>query len=999
MIEVKNLHKYYNKGRQNEIHVIDDITLSLPERGIVALFGKSGCGKTTLLNLLGGLDRAHSGSVTVAGESIAASPDEVRNKYVGYIFQNYNLVKNETCAENVADALRLCGVCDKEETEKRVTSALTAVGLLKYRNRYPDTLSGGQQQRVAIARAIVKNPHIILADEPTGNLDEANTVMIMDLLRRIANDRLVILVTHEENLVDHYADTVIELSDGKTVSERHNTSVGGYAVKDKNTIYLGELEKSVVEGEGVSVSYYGEKPAEPVRLCLVNENGKLYLKVESEGVAFLDRDSEVKLKEGAFEEVRKQEEEGEYLDLSPLPKTDKPSYGKLFSFRSSLVSGYRENFKSRKRGKKILISCMALFAAVLVVMTSVFGTAFRDVRDVMHTYNHNVFYVYTDSAKDSEALNDAVGKAESGIDFVRLSAFVPYGDESVNFMTGFFETFRPYRYDDSFRTNAVFLDVSLAFSLPLAVGKKEALAFEEIVITTRVADALLESSNLGYITEYKDLIGLLTDTVAVDGKHLRIAGIVESDESAVYLTELALAKRVMAYRSVHLEYAPDYGVTVKDGEAILAVKYKDSSASYPSVGDTVKVEGREVKVSSVIFYYELYAQFLKAKGMNKQDVNAYFTDRLLASDPTLDVTDKAFETLLASTVNEKYFEWAEYYYAELDDFVSVHALFNGGMFEHWLIREKGIADVKYALADADEYYRARLFQEKHGRYPTRSELSENEDIPYLKELLSRCNDLYDREHRALGHLKSLYANAAFLLGYGDFVAATRQTGESHPLALSVGYDVDKEIYIEDLYRAVDSSDISISYDYNGEVLYTVVHSSDPALTAAYLAEHFSHVDSGSKYMPSILTPDGIYAETMTEYRIAIAASIITLSVILLIMSTCMYFIMRSSLLSRIKEVGIYRAIGVSRKNLIFRFFVEALVLTTLTVFVSYLLTSVLMYRAYSSSPLTQSIIYYPIPLALALLAIIYAVCLFLGTLPILSLLRKTPSEILAKYDI
>jgi ABC-type lipoprotein export system ATPase subunit len=241
MIKLQGLHKYFNKGRQNEIHVINDISLELPEKGMVAIFGKSGCGKTTLLNVIGGLDSFASGSLTIEGQDVRRNTDVIRNRYIGYIFQNYNLNKSETCFENVADALRLCGMTDADEIESRVMAALSNVGMDKYRSHTPDTLSGGQQQRIAIARAIVKNPRIILADEPTGNLDEANTVMIMDLLKQIARDHLVLLVTHEANLVDYYCDTVVELSDGCVVSVKKNTAANVFAARDKNDVYLGEL--------------------------------------------------------------------------------------------------------------------------------------------------------------------------------------------------------------------------------------------------------------------------------------------------------------------------------------------------------------------------------------------------------------------------------------------------------------------------------------------------------------------------------------------------------------------------------------------------------------------------------------------------------------------------------------------------------------------------------------------------------------------------------------
>ena len=129
MISIKSLHKYFNKGKSNEIHVINDISLDLPERGMVAIFGKSGCGKTTLLNAIGGLDKTQSGSIVIDGKNINSDPDTIRNQYVGYIFQNYNLNKSETCFDNVADALRLCGVTDNSVIETRVMAALQNVDM------------------------------------------------------------------------------------------------------------------------------------------------------------------------------------------------------------------------------------------------------------------------------------------------------------------------------------------------------------------------------------------------------------------------------------------------------------------------------------------------------------------------------------------------------------------------------------------------------------------------------------------------------------------------------------------------------------------------------------------------------------------------------------------------------------------------------------------------------------------------------------------------------
>ena len=151
MITIKNLNKFFNKKKSNEIHVINNVSLKLPSKGMIAIFGRSGCGKTTLLNVIGGLDKFDSGEVLIDDENIKKHTDDIRNERIGYIFQNYNLDYNISIYDNVATSLQLLGIKDKKEIEKRVMAALDNVGMQKYARRNPQTVSGGQQQRVAIA--------------------------------------------------------------------------------------------------------------------------------------------------------------------------------------------------------------------------------------------------------------------------------------------------------------------------------------------------------------------------------------------------------------------------------------------------------------------------------------------------------------------------------------------------------------------------------------------------------------------------------------------------------------------------------------------------------------------------------------------------------------------------------------------------------------------------------------------------------------------------------
>ncbi len=1007
MIKIKNLDKYFNKGKSNEIHVIDNISLDLPSSGMVAIFGKSGCGKTTLLNVIGGLDGYMSGTLTIDGNDIRRSTDDLRNKYIGYIFQNYNLNKTESCYNNVADALRLCGMPDGDELDGRVMAALSNVGMENYHARTPDTLSGGQQQRIAIARAIVKNPKIILADEPTGNLDEANTVMIMDLLKQIAKDHLVILVTHEANLVDYYCDTVIELKDGKVVGVKNNTDANGYVAKGKNDIYLGELQKSEISDENAQIEFYGDAPEQPIKLKIVNNGGKLYLRIDTEKVQILDATSEVKFREGVYESVSAKNEKAENIDMSKLPPVDGHRLGRLFTFKSAIKSGYAVNFKKKKFGKKILRICMCLFAAVVVLMSAVFGTAFSDLRDARNSYNHNVFYLYTPDGEVSEKINTAMQNGGAGIDYTRLYYGVPYGDLTLKFMSGYFESFTSSAYDDTYKTNAVVLDVSLISDLPVTVGKKAELSNGEMVITTRVADALLELSTLGYIKEYSDLIGMITTGIRVDGQNMRIAGVVDSDESAVYLSKTDMAKYILTNFNTQVSVSDENSFQALDGEAVLATRYSNSKdIKLPNVGDSIKIHGVELKVAKIIKYSNSYHEWMKENGFKTyKDSMEYFRDKVQSEYPELNKNSYDFDMKVNELWQSNRFEYYEDYYAHYDEYMSDCYLFDGNSnMDVWLYTQKGIEEIKYREI-SEEYYYALKYKEENGRYPTESELhayTKNNDKLY--RLLEEYNKQYQDEFNRLSRQS---ISNMYYVSEADYVKISKQLGETHESATLSGNNTSDNLYKEDVYvdSVVVGSSVDISYYPSdlaiggSNICYTIIHSSNPKQTEEWLNSEFSNLDTGRESRPAILTPDEIFESNVADKSQTIIRSMITMAVILILMSLCMYFIMRSALLNRIKEIGIYRAIGVSKKNLVFRFLIEAFVLATLTVFIGYLLTSAFMGVCLGMSPLMEKMLYYPVWLAGVVLCILYAICLLFGTLPVISLLRKTPSEILAKYDI
>ena len=221
MLEIKKVSKIYETAGFKQ-KALDEVSIKFRENEFVSILGQSGSGKTTLLNIVGGLDQYTKGDLIINGVSTKKYKDRdwdtYRNHRVGFVFQSYNLIPHQTALQNVELALTLSGV-SKEERRKRAKEALTKVGLEDHMNKRPNQMSGGQMQRIAIARALVNNPDILLADEPTGALDSETSIQVMELLKEIAKDKLVIMVTHNPELAEEYSTRIIKLLDGKVVND------------------------------------------------------------------------------------------------------------------------------------------------------------------------------------------------------------------------------------------------------------------------------------------------------------------------------------------------------------------------------------------------------------------------------------------------------------------------------------------------------------------------------------------------------------------------------------------------------------------------------------------------------------------------------------------------------------------------------------------------------------------------------------------------------------
>lgn len=233
MLQVINVSKIYNPKNGTTVKALDGVTLSFAEKGMVFLLGKSGSGKSTLLNVCGGLDSPTSGEIVVKGRSSKdfsqSDFDSYRNTFVGFIFQEYNILNEFSVEDNIALALELQG---KPKDKKVIAELLQQVDLTGFAKRKPNTLSGGQKQRIAIARALVKNPEIIMADEPTGALDSNTGRQVFETLKKLSRDKLVIVVSHDRDFAEQYGDRIIEMKDGKVLSDVSKTEVASTVVSE-----------------------------------------------------------------------------------------------------------------------------------------------------------------------------------------------------------------------------------------------------------------------------------------------------------------------------------------------------------------------------------------------------------------------------------------------------------------------------------------------------------------------------------------------------------------------------------------------------------------------------------------------------------------------------------------------------------------------------------------------------------------------------------------------
>lgn len=530
MIKIEKVSKYFNRRRKNEIHIINNTSLELEDKGLVAILGESGSGKTTLLNAIGGLDKVNKGKIYINGKKITKrSPntvDKIRNLNIGYIFQDYKLIENMSVFDNVAISLRMIGLKNKKEIQKRVNYVLEAVKMYRYRNRPAGMLSGGEKQRVAIARAIVKNPSIVIADEPTGNLDSKNSLEIMNIIKAISKEKLVILVTHEVDLANFYATRIVEVKDGKIIKDYKNETKESLEYKLDNKIYLKDLKNiNNLKNEKFNIDIYSDDDNDDkIDVKLVIKNGNIFIQAENRKIEVIDDNSAIEFINEHYKKIDKSIYEKYKYNLDDvIDNKYKIKYSSIYGIFKSTRNGFNRILNYTVLKKILLLGFFASAMFVLYSVSNIAGTTDIKESDYIKIDKN---YLWVDMAKVN---------VEDYIKYENLE-YIDYmlpGDAQASFKIKMDNYYQTSKY--SFELSGSLVDINKINEDALIKGRMPQNKYE-IVIDKKIINNMINSDFSSFASMgIKNEDELLNKMVIInDMRDFTIVGFTDNNTASIY---------------------------------------------------------------------------------------------------------------------------------------------------------------------------------------------------------------------------------------------------------------------------------------------------------------------------------------------------------------------------------------------------------------------------------------------------------------------------------
>lgn len=879
MIKVNRLNKYFNKNKSNEIHVINNTSFELPSKGLISFLGHSGSGKTTLLNVLGGLDKA-KGSIKYDDLEFnkynMSKMDQYRSKHIGYVFQNYNLLLEETVFDNLRIALELINVTDPEEVNKRIEYTLKAVGMYKYRKKKAFALSGGQQQRVSIARALVKNCKIIIADEPTGNLDSNNTIEVMNILKKISKDALVLVVTHERNIADFYSDYIFELKDGQIVSQTETSGEKTLQRDTNNIAYLKDMKLNEANTSLGNFKLYSEND-EPINLDLsfIVKNGTIYL--QTDAPIKLVSNSNLKVVDDHYKEMEASHVDDFTYDTSWYKdlKSNKNVFKRfLLAIRNSFLS-----FKNvKKRVKFIYAGLVCIGAVCAIAMIALENASIIDEKSI--NYNKNYSEIITTEYDIAPATVIEKAYKEGTIDNII----------SPLYMNVSFEKQIVFHKGITSYSNGILIPYQ-DNKVELAYGNKPAKD-DEIVISESIAKQIIKDSE-----DKLNIELLIGELVKLRNNKYSICGISKNDNNMIYSTFNHYCN--LLFTSDKYAYYEDYYYE----DSVVVDKYWYEDATHLRLRNSKIEDGLYTLIKGAGF----------SNDGTKFEVLVPLSE--YKENGTINISGTNYTIVGACE-----YEYGDNIYITNQDVKSISC------HNYIYYADK---DSKYHLIDGREI--------------------ENDD-----EILV-----------------SIYSGYELGDKIDNKVVVGRFTGESSALEKIVttyNVAVIKGYYYSFIFDIKDERVNDICDEYSYEVY--------DSYTAQYLDAKNNNQD-------------------------IIAIFQVLFMVLAVVSSIFIYFIMRSKMIADIYTIGVYRSLGASRMRISKKYLLDSIVLTTFTILIGYIIVVVgyealaKFFNDFFGAEFLKGSPLYTILGGLC----IYILMIFFGMLPIILLMRKTPSEICSKYDI
>ena len=604
MLELNHVNKYFNKGKKNQVHVIDNTSIKLESHGLVALLGPSGCGKTTLLNTIGGLDKVKSGSIYINGKKINSifshKVDTIRNLEIGYIFQDYKLIDNLSVFDNVALVLTMIGIKDKKEIKKRVEYVLNKVGMLRFQKRPAGMLSGGERQRVGIARAIVKDPSIILADEPTGNLDSKNSLEVMKIIKAISKDRLVILVTHEQNLAKFYASRIIEIKDGKVINDYLNDHVDELDYEIDNRFYLKDFKEHLETNEGIHI--YSDQN-QKLDIDIVVKNGNIYIQSKTKKIEVVDENSSIEFVNGHYKKIAKSDIDKYDFDFKNIINNNyKRKYSSILNPITLIIKGFQKVFNFPFL-KKILLGGFFLSAIFIMYAVSSIGASLKVDEEKFVTKNKEYLSIISKKVKVDDYLE--YQKQE------HIGYILP-GDSIVNFNVEYKDYYQTSKNVDQLKGSLSSLD--FIHQEDLIAGRMPENSYEIVVDRLTIKNMYSSVDSLSKMAGLHNIEDMLNRKIQMNNmSDFTIVGIVDKSSPSIYvdknlminivansISEGENESSIIDYTLYQNDFVLKEGrLPEQDYEVIVNISNKESMP----INKPIKMEINGHKLTVVGYYY------------------------------------------------------------------------------------------------------------------------------------------------------------------------------------------------------------------------------------------------------------------------------------------------------------------------------------------------------------------------------------------------------------